>query len=207
MTGDQEWYHSSYGGNDFAKMSGYDSGNHLNEDWLITPAIDLDDTDDEIFSFATMCNYNGPILEVKYSSDYAGSGDPTTATWTDFTGYALSGGGFELVESGDVSLSALSGSIYIAFVYTSTDLESKTWEVDDVKVSTLSDIRYNTVFDVYTFDGSEWSLTEDLFTLNSDDYDSMGSPGKYDNFSSSDPPENYLPQYLGTKLPYAQEEE
>lgn len=207
VVGDLEWYHSSYSGNSFAKMSGYDGVNNLNEDWLITPAIDLDDTDSEIFSFSTMCNYAGPVLEVKYSSDYTGSGDPSEATWTDFTGYALSEGGFELVVSGDISLDDLTGSIYIAFVYTSTDQESKTWEVDDVKVSTLSDISYNTVYDIYTYDGSDWALVEDLFVLDSDEYDAMGSPGRYDNFSSSDPPDNYLPRYLSEELPYAQEED
>ncbi len=208
VTGDEVWYNSSYSGNSFAKISGYSGGaNHLNEDWLITSAIDLDNTEDEIFTFSTMCNYAGPILEVKYSSDYAGSGDPTSATWTDFTGYSLSEGGFELVESGEISLDALTGSIYIAFIYTSTDAESKTWEVDDVKVSTLSDISHNTAYDMYQFNGSTWSPLEDLFVLDSDEYDAMGAPGKYDNFSSSDLPENYLPQYLNAHLPYAQEED
>lgn len=208
VVGDQVWSHSSYSGNSFVKISGYyDGGNHLNEDWLITPAINLDDTENEIFTFSTMCNYAGPVLEVKYSSDYAGSGDPSTATWTDFTGYSLSEGGFELVESGEIFLDALTGSINIAFVYTSTDAESKTWEVDDVKVKTESDISYNTVYDIYQFNGTTWSPEEDLFVLDSDEYDAMGDPGKYDNFSSSEPPENYLPQYLNAHLPYAQEED
>ncbi len=207
VVGDQEWYHSSYSGNSFAKMSGFSGGNNQNEDWLITSAIDLDITEDEIFTFSTMCNYDGPVLEVKYSSDYTGSGDPTSATWTDFTGYALSGGGFELVESGEIFLDALTGSIYIAFVFTSTDAESKTWEVDDVKVSTKSDISYNTVYELYDFDGSDWAPVDELFVLDSDEYDAMGDPGNYDNFSSSEPPDNYLPQYLSAKLPYAQEED
>ncbi len=207
VTGDEVWYHSSYSGNSYAKMSGYSGGNHLNEDWLITSAIDLDDTDDEIFTFSTMCNYTGPVLEVKYSSDYAGTGDPSAATWTDFTGYTLSETGYELVESGDISLDGMTGSIYIAFVYTSTDAESRTYEVDDVKVKTLSDISYNTAYDMYQFNGSSWSEEEDLYVLDSDEYNAMGSPGYYDNFSSSDPPENYLPQYIAAALPYAQEED
>jgi len=33
----------------------------------------------------------------------------------------------------------------------------------------------------------------------------MGSPGKYNNFSSSDNPDDYLPQFLSMKYPYAQE--
>ncbi len=207
VTGDEVWYNSSYSGNSFAKMSGYSGSNHANEDWLITSEIDLDNTEDEIFTFSTMCNYPGPILEVKYSSDYAGSGDPTSATWTDFTGYSLSETGFELVESGDILLDGFTGSIYIAFVFTSTDLESKTWEVDDVKVKTLSDISYNTAYDMYQFNGSTWSEEENLFVLDSDEYDAMGAPGAYDNFSSSVLPESYLPQYLNENLPYAQEED
>ena len=32
-----------------------------------------------------------------------------------------------------------------------------------------------------------------------------GSPGSHDNFSTSDAPENYSPQFLAQKFPYAQE--
>ncbi|MBB3696225.1 hypothetical protein KMW28_11455 [Flammeovirga yaeyamensis] len=45
----------------------------------------------------------------------------------------------------------------------------------------------------------------ELYMLYAEDYDEMGSPGKYNNFSSSDAPENYLPQFAAKYAPYAQE--
>lgn len=60
--------------------------------------------------------------------------------------------------------------------------------------------------DYYQFNGSEWEAVEDVMYLSDADYDSMGSgPGKYNNFSSSAKPENYLPQFLSQTYPYAQE--
>jgi hypothetical protein len=56
----------------------------------------------------------------------------------------------------------------------------------------------------YKYDGSEWEAMEDVYYLSSADYDEMGPPGNYDNFSDSDPPELYIPQLLARMYPYAQ---
>ncbi len=60
---------------------------------------------------------------------------------------------------------------------------------------------------LYQFDGTDWKVKEDsrLVVVAPADYDAMGSPGSHDNFSTSDAPENYLPQFLAQKFPYAQE--
>ncbi|PXX95708.1 hypothetical protein DF185_21690 [Marinifilum breve] len=65
----------------------------------------------------------------------------------------------------------------------------------------------------YQFDGTVWTKTdktnagfdvENAYELASEDYDSMGDgPGKYDNFSSYDDPEDYLPDFLVAKYPEA----
>ncbi|MGM0407422.1 MAG: hypothetical protein ACQERU_05530 [Bacteroidota bacterium] len=60
------------------------------------------------------------------------------------------------------------------------------------------------ITDYYTFDGSEWAPVQGAYVLTGDDYDSMGDPGAYDNFSGSVPPEDYLPTFLKMKYPYAQ---
>jgi hypothetical protein len=59
----------------------------------------------------------------------------------------------------------------------------------------------------YKFDGSAWEAIEDVYYTSSADYDEMGAPGKYNNFSSSDRPEDYIPQMLTRKYPYAQPED
>jgi len=73
------------------------------------------------------------------------------------------------------------------------------------------------ITEFWAFDGSVWAKTsksapevpEDvtIYELESADYDSMGAPGKYNNFSGSDAPENYLPTFLGIKFAYAVEGE
>ena len=55
----------------------------------------------------------------------------------------------------------------------------------------------------YEFIGGEWLIPENVYILNSDDYDSMGAPGDYNNFSSSATPEHYLPIFLKQKFPFA----
>ena len=55
---------------------------------------------------------------------------------------------------------------------------------------------------LYQFDGTDWKVKEDsrLVVVTPADYDAMGSPGSHDNFSTSDAPENYLPQFLAQKI-------
>ena len=57
----------------------------------------------------------------------------------------------------------------------------------------------------YKLDGV-WQIVEvDTYELSSEDYDSMGEPGSYNNFSFSVPHEDYLPVFLKIKFPYAVE--
>lgn len=56
----------------------------------------------------------------------------------------------------------------------------------------------------YRLDGAWHIVDVTTYELSSDDYDSMGDgPGKYNNFSSSDLPEDYLPTFLAINYPYA----
>ena len=61
--------------------------------------------------------------------------------------------------------------------------------------------------DYYEFDGTTWAATSipNSYILTGDDYDSMGDPGAYDNFSSGAKPEDYLPTFLSIRFPYAVE--
>ena len=62
----------------------------------------------------------------------------------------------------------------------------------------------------YTYADGAWVTAPERFYLISDaDFDSMGEesgqPGRYNNFGSSTPPDDYLPTFLGIKFPYALE--
>jgi hypothetical protein len=124
-----EWTIAEHSGNHYAYMNAYQQG--VNEDWLISPAFDLDSYSDVVLTFITAKNYNGPDIEVYFSNDYDGQ-NPTTATWQALA-CQLSEGSWNWVESGAISLDAFSGSnCYIAYKYTSTEDQAAGWEVDDI---------------------------------------------------------------------------
>ncbi len=67
------------------------------------------------------------------STNYNG-GDPTAAYWEDLQP-VLSSGGWSWTFSGNIDIAAFAqGEVNIAFKYTSTDTESATWEIDNIKV-------------------------------------------------------------------------
>lgn len=139
VLGSQAWYNYSYSGNLMAKISGYESGAYVNEDWLLTPKINFDNYTNEIMSFRTAMNYPDATttFQVLYSTNYSGSGDPNLATWTDLSGYAAwSTGNYVFTNSGDINLSGIVGTaVTIAFKYTNGSSEAETWELDDFSIT------------------------------------------------------------------------
>ena len=137
VEGDQAWAHNTHNDDNFAQMSGYaDGSSNANEDWLISPAIN-GNTPKVYLDFRTAKNYNGNPLALKISTDYNATAGPDAATWTDITDlFDWSTGGFNWKESGAVNISSYTGggNFNIAFVYTSTDENSSTWEIDYVRV-------------------------------------------------------------------------
>jgi len=137
VVGTQAWVLDATHGNPgaCAKMSGFQSGNFANEDWLISPSIDLTDFTAATLTFDTAKNFAGNNLEVFISTNYSGSGDPAAATWTPLTA-TLSTTGFTWTGSGAIDISSLAGqnNVRVAYKYTSTASASATWEVDNVKV-------------------------------------------------------------------------
>lgn len=122
-----------------AKMSGFASNvNNVNEDWLISPSINLSAITSATLTFDNVCKFAGNDIEVFISSNYSGSGAPSAATWTPLSGNLDTNvsGSYVWKPSGPINISAFTGNgnVRIAFKYTSTATASKTWEVDNVKV-------------------------------------------------------------------------
>lgn len=91
------------------------------DSWLITAgAINLTEVTNVDISFWASTSFSGPgKLRVLWSSDYAGAGDPTQATWTEVTSLntqldALTATHTQLTA--DMSAAA-GNSVYIAFRY------------------------------------------------------------------------------------------
>jgi|GEM_PF-988626 len=140
--GDQVWdRNNSYGigGTPCAKMSGYENGNFANEDWLISPPLNLAAYESELLTFWSAMGYSTdtPQLTVKISIDYDGGGDPTAGLWTDLDPTLSTGDPFfGWIYSGEVDISGYnSAAVYIAFVYFSDGLDSETWEIDDIMIT------------------------------------------------------------------------
>ncbi len=215
ITGDQAWVWSSFSPDQFAKMSGRASSvNYDNEDWLISESIDLTDVPDASLNLRQTINFVGTYWDqtkVLVSTNWNGTKDGiSTATWITLEGYTLPAGtNYIFVESGKIDLSSYKDkTISIAFKYISNPATSTpTWEVDRVEllvpgipVVGLAPETYKTF---YKFDGNKWAKAEKLYYLNSVDYNAMGAPGTNDNFSSSVPPQNYLPALLNKLYPLA----
>lgn len=212
VAGTAEWHWGSYSGDGYAYMSAYQNG--ANEDWLISPEYDLTGVEGATLRVYQAINYIGDLemgsdLAVMISEDF--SGDVSTATWTNLELDTWpSGTGWTFVES-HVDLSDYEGSTFhIAFYYTSTEDTAPAWEVSTVAIEVGESIETTTynVFYEYLESESSWKEVEEgVYYLSSADYDAMGAPGQYDNFSSSLPADDYIVTFLNVNHPYAQEED
>jgi hypothetical protein len=123
------------------KVSGYISAtqtNVANEDWLISPEIDLKDVTAAKLTFDYVTRYFANLsteATVWVSENYV-DGLPATASWTQLTTPAFkNASSWDLVSSGEISLTAYVGKkIKVAFKYVSTDAKAGTWEVKNFKM-------------------------------------------------------------------------
>jgi uncharacterized protein YkvS len=140
VTGAQVWSLNTTFGNpgSCALMTGFASStNNTNEDWLISPAINLSAVTSATLTFDNASRFAGNLIEVFVSTNYT-SGAPSTATWVPLSGYTLdlNTGSYVWTASGPLDVSTYSGNtnFRVAFKYTSTTTASRTWEIDNVKV-------------------------------------------------------------------------
>lgn len=139
ITGEQEWHQASYQGTTYANMNGYaNSTYNENEDWLISPAIEVSAGawSEMSFEFRSAMKFDGNPLTVWYSTEYDGGGNPNDFNWTNISdAFDFSTGNYTWVESGRlVMANPAQATYYFAFVYTSTDQAASSWEITDVKV-------------------------------------------------------------------------
>lgn len=135
VSGAQEWKANSYG---YVSMSAYSGGKSLeNEDWLVSPAVDLSKERTLTFEHAmgpkSQDLSNAPEqYTVWVSTDY--NGDVNTATWTqvNITYPAASGWTFETVTT---KLPAVGAKAYFAFKYKNAEnANTITWEIKNLSV-------------------------------------------------------------------------
>ena len=148
VIGEQSWHQGAYQGTTYANMNGYANGAaNENEDWLISPAIEIGANEyEEIdFEFRTAMKFEGEPLRVMFSMDYDGEGAPADFDWTDITDvFDFSSGDYTWVESGAfVMFIPVPGTYHFAFVYKSTLEGASSWEIDYVKLTGKQTVSVN----------------------------------------------------------------
>ena len=121
------------------QINGYAGGNIANKDWLISSAFDLSAMNYPLLSFWSRTAFNGDVLQLKYSTNYTGSGNPEAATWVDIDGKFPLASSDTWTKSQNIDLSnAKTANVYIAFVYTSTTTSGARWTIDDFEITNSS---------------------------------------------------------------------
>lgn len=124
-----------------ASMSGFqDEASHENEDWLVSPAMNLSNTKSGYVSFSHTWN-KGDVSKMKneitvwFTSNYAG--DVASATWEQSTIPTYpTGADWTYVPSGEIKIPASmlgKPNVRFALKYTCTDASSGNWQVRELK--------------------------------------------------------------------------
>ena len=193
--------------------SGFSGGAVATEEWLISPEIDLTGESDLLFQITQEIDFlnDEDLIDVMVSTDYTTGGDVMAATWTAFAFDKTIYG--SLTASEDFDFSAYDGQqIHIGLKYSSTDSDSPRWRVQSLAVKAIGiSGDTNAKGEYFVYEDGSWEAAEDVHYLSAADYDSMGEnsgqPGRFDNFSNSTSPSDYLPQFLSIQNPFAQEED
>lgn len=212
--GTKKWQANEYNDDVCAELSAYKVEGKV-DSWLITPAVKITSADAGFTFDLVQGHYKGDCLSVYVSDSYAG-GDFVESEWKNVTSSfdfpEGNPGGFpDEANAGTYVLADYNGkTVYFAFRYQGEgNVATTTIQIDNVKVTTsrMSPTNEKPYNALYQYDGSVWKpySNEEVVMVAPADYDAMGNPGSHDNFSSSDKPEDYLPQFMAGKYPYAQQ--
>ena len=141
VSGDLTWtFDAKYG----AKMTGYDTKTHANEDWFISPALDLTGKDVKLsFEHArgpkgSMAVATAGHYTLWVSNDLAGTDAAAVAaaTWTELTIPNHGTTAWAYVNSGEISVpeTIRGANCRFAWKYVCDDVVSATWEIKNVVV-------------------------------------------------------------------------
>ncbi len=139
LSGDQNWEWQDWDGGS-AVMSGYANNQaNENENWMVSPAIDLTDRSGVSIEIREAINYltSYDDLQLLIASDYEEGSDPSgSGDWVHFDGFNRPpGSNWNFMYSGQIDISQFDGeSVHIAFRYTSSDSGAATWQISEVNL-------------------------------------------------------------------------
>ncbi|MFC5283900.1 T9SS type A sorting domain-containing protein [Pedobacter alpinus] len=139
------WIYSSQNPNSApgsATMNGFSDTNTPSNDWLISPALNLNSfANFPVLQFYSREFFTGPDIKLMVSTTYNGSGVINESEWTEINGdFPTATGIWKLSSNIDLS-DYKSASTYVAFVYKTTSGGSNNtseWKIDDFKIENLT---------------------------------------------------------------------
>lgn len=211
VKGDTKWTANAFNGVS-AKFSAFKTTGEQ-ENWLVTKAVKIDDAA-AMFTFdLVLGHFKGNVLSVFVSDSYSNGDKIVESEWTEITkSFKFPEGnpsGFTSPANvGNFSLKDYVGkTVNFAFRYAgSGEGATTTVQLDNIIVSTMKvDTEWRN--DLYQFKDGVWApfRSGEALVVTPEDYSAMGEPGKHNNFSSSIKADEYLPDFLKVKLPYAKE--
>jgi len=140
VSGTEVWHNEFYDGGCAVLGKGGTLMNGDDEDWLISPAINLSEHAAAEFKFRHAVNFwvSGVELKVLISENFTGTGNPNAATWTELTYNTPSAGQswtFYTAPAIDISAYAGKPSVHIAFKYKRPTSAKTVWEVSYMSVN------------------------------------------------------------------------
>jgi hypothetical protein len=126
-------------------VSAFATGRPAVISWLISPAVDLSNSANEILDFYTKDEFdNGGVLQVLVSTNYDGGNTPWKAKWAQLPANIAKGSVTSVrtdwAGSGNIKLNSYKGKIFIAFRYTGSDPQNQAdkrttgFQIDNVRM-------------------------------------------------------------------------
>lgn len=132
------WQCDNFNGNNYLEMNGFGGG--TDEEWLVSPAVNMDLYEEVYFSFWSRNEFSGSDIELYYSTDFSGMATAAAldaATWINLPLDLFDVNASQYVNDAmphpAIDISFINGNnVHLAFRYVSTNSEAEVWQLDDL---------------------------------------------------------------------------
>ncbi len=136
--GSKRFEPGTLGGNRHVRITAYNTQEIPLEAWLVTPSIDMKNSENEVLSFDLRASFdNGTVLRVFITNEY--TGNPLTTNWSLLDAKIPVGPTNQNAVSftrSHLDISCMEGVVHVAFQYLGAAFDkSTTYDIDNVRVT------------------------------------------------------------------------